>query len=466
MLSTGSRLLNFSSSCDPLDRWGLRQIHMRKLEAKAWTSIQATRMGDGVDVYLVDSGINEKHLEFIHPQYPEQRVHLLYDAFGGQGIDELGHGTYMASLIAGRNVGVAPLAHVWNVKVFAQNFETPVDNILQGLESVLTHHKSKKTGQLSVLNASWCVDLDQRVDQAIRLLIEAGIVVVAAAGTGNRSVQEISPAASAEVITVGATTRERNILLRCAESSSEKIRAAYSGDRLITNYGPGIDIFAPGEAVYGADSKSSTGYMQLSGSSVSTAYVSGVVACLREDSPKLNPIQLREHLMNVSTVNVLPQEVCEKYHFSNRFLFQPLQKTEPRWQVDGNSLLAIVEPGQSVDVALPCESATGDTLKYSLMGGRLPQGLVLHPNGRIIGMPLTPDAGAPLKADPEIFDFTIKATDANGESSQTFSIVFVPETHYSESDLQTIQRFGRVAKSPISGGSSPSGGSPSPPSPG
>ena len=64
-------------------------------------------------VYVIDSGINVNHAEFSHGNakwdYTTSRNLT-------RGVDENGHGTHIAAIIAGKNVGVAPEAEVFAIK--------------------------------------------------------------------------------------------------------------------------------------------------------------------------------------------------------------------------------------------------------------------------------------------------------------------------------------------------------------
>lgn len=97
------------------------------------------------------------------------------------------------------------------------------------------------------------------IDLVVEQLIKAGITVIVAAGNSNADVAAYSPAHIASAITVGATNIED------ARSST-------------SNFGKGVDIFAPGVGVMSTFIGSNTASKALSGTSMAAAHVAGIVA--------------------------------------------------------------------------------------------------------------------------------------------------------------------------------------------
>ena len=133
----------------------------------------------------------------------------------------------------------------------------------------------------SVVNLSLGGRYQQSVNNAMQTLAEAGVVIVAAAGNGAETACSQSPASSFHVITVGGTNRTNGL---------------YS----YTNYGVCVDIFAPGVHVQGAHYKCNSFSVEyptdvredgcsliLTGTSMSTPLVGGVVAGMLEERPLL-----------------------------------------------------------------------------------------------------------------------------------------------------------------------------------
>ena len=111
--------------------------------------------------------------------------------------------------------------------------------------------------------------------EAVKKAIDNGITVVAAAG--NESTDDYSfPASFEGVISVGSTN-DRNKL------------SSYS------NYGPSIDVVAPGEDVYGTvfDAKKGSSFVKFSGTSMASPVVAGVASLLKSKYPNLKPHEIK-----------------------------------------------------------------------------------------------------------------------------------------------------------------------------
>ncbi|KAH0586724.1 hypothetical protein H2248_007938 [Termitomyces sp. 'cryptogamus'] len=144
--------------------------------------------------------------------------------------DKNGHGTHCAATAAGENYGVAKEANIIAVKIFDDRGKGSAIDIAEGMRYVLTRSQSSK--RPSVASMSICGLPNDLVDDGVALLTAAGVHVVAA-GNHGIDARDISPARAPGAITVGAT----NVLDQ---------RAIFS------NYGPVLDIFAPGVDIMSA----------------------------------------------------------------------------------------------------------------------------------------------------------------------------------------------------------------------
>ncbi|KAG2002971.1 serine protease [Coprinopsis cinerea AmutBmut pab1-1] len=234
--------------------------------------------GAGVDIYVLGPGVRLTHVEF------EGRARS-GAVFGGYApTDGQGHGTHCAGTAAGRNVGVAKKANIVSVRVLSDSGSGSVSNVVSGINWIYT--AATTSGRPAVVLIALGGGASSAVDNAVTALTNAGIHVVAAAGGSNTGTENTSPARVPSVITVGATA------ITDARSS-------------FSNYGPGIDIFAPGQSVYSAWHTSDTAYQTLSGTSMAAAHVAGAIAYLIGLEGNVSPAAMEAKLKARANQGVL-----------------------------------------------------------------------------------------------------------------------------------------------------------------
>ena len=257
-------------------------------ESYSFDSWEPKFSGNGKTVYLVDSGINDSHIEFANAT-----ITNLHSAYGSTYSDSTGHGTSMAGLITGENIGVARDVTIKNVKLFdAASGNISVGNVITALDAVLSDHNSSNVADVKVMCAPWVTAQNNLIDSKIGELNNSNIVVVAAAGNSNDNVANYSPAGVADIITVGAHDNDFVI--------SEFTNTAWDGGSDTTsfpNYGAAVDIFTIGEGVTTCSHLSSVIYGTGTGTSISTALVAGGVAQFIEKHPSKNSNEIKDILI-------------------------------------------------------------------------------------------------------------------------------------------------------------------------
>ncbi len=215
------------------------------------------RAGQGVDVYLVDTGIDYHHPDL----WP--RAKPGFDAFGGDGSDENGNGTHMAGIIGGTEFGVAKKAELISVKVLNAEGGGTIAGVIEGLDWITEHASGP-----SVVNFVIGLPVSEVLDEAVRNSIAAGVTYSLEAGADSADVSDASPARVTEGITVGASD---------------------CGDRVasFSNYGAGLDLYAPGVDITSAWLGGET--RTVSGTHVAAAHVSGVAALYLGEHPWATP---------------------------------------------------------------------------------------------------------------------------------------------------------------------------------
>lgn len=238
---------------------------------------EATLTGRGVDVYVLDSGVDSSHAQLVG------RVGRGRDYTGGRGgatRDGHGHGTHCAGTIAGTDVGVATGAFVMPYKVLSGKFGRNTWT-LRALEDLVEEKRGRRRSNNSrpmLASMSLGGRFSRTTNNAVNEVVDAGVVVVVAAGNDDADASRFSPASAANVITVGAL--------------DQRERAAH-----FSNFGGAIDIWAPGVDVLSAKANTGDGLIKYDGTSMACPHVAGVVALLLEKNPNWSPDDVKKELL-------------------------------------------------------------------------------------------------------------------------------------------------------------------------
>jgi subtilisin family serine protease len=267
--------------------------------------------GTGVNAYVVDTGINTAHQDFSNgiSSRAVQAADCIRnnDCRNGppSGFVDLacapgmpntvnndcwGHGTHVAAILGGNTYGVAKGVNIKSVKVCrtapANQHPCPASALIAGVNWVTSEHTTNSAVP-KVMNISlWGnrsiavnppLDDPPGVDAAVANAISNGVTVVVCAGNASDNALNYFPADVEPALTVGAVD--------------------WNGNRWIepftpegSNYGPGVDLWAPGVFVVSAQTSTSTGgdcgvwngsntsECRASGTSMAAPHVAGAVA--------------------------------------------------------------------------------------------------------------------------------------------------------------------------------------------
>ena len=209
--------------------------------------------GEGIDVYLIDTGIDINNVEF--EGRASMPVNLLKDGVTG---DCSGHGTHVAGTVGGAQFGVAKKANLIGVRVLDCKSTGQVSDVVAGIQWAIQQHRQSGKS-ISVINLSLISSYSTVFNSAIDEAVSNGLVVVVAAGNANGDACQTSPGSASSAIRVGAST------------DTDK-RASFS------NYGSCVDIFAPGVTIVSAGISNTNATAIKSGTSMASPHVAGTVA--------------------------------------------------------------------------------------------------------------------------------------------------------------------------------------------
>jgi serine protease AprX len=269
--------------------------------------------GRGVDVALIDTGVapvpglDTEGAVIVGPD-------LSFDSQGSDmpaGIDAFGHGSHMASLIAGRGTsqaqGVAPGARILDMKVGAANGSVDVSQVIAAVNWV-DQHRNDPGMDIRVINLSYGTDGVQphQVDplaHAVETAWRHGIVVVVAAGNSGGALT--NPAIDPYVLTVGAA--DMGNPASTLDDKTAAFSSVGSAKRRVDLLAPGVSLIGarvPGSEADQAHPEARVGSTQFrgSGTSQAAAVVSGAVALLLDQRPDLTPDQVKQVLTDTGRV--------------------------------------------------------------------------------------------------------------------------------------------------------------------
>ncbi|MFM9697755.1 S8 family peptidase [Streptomyces europaeiscabiei] len=247
--------------------WGLDRSDQASLPLSGTYTYPDTA-GSGVTAYVIDTGVRISHSQF------GGRAVNGYDAVDGDSVaqDGNGHGTHVASTIAGSTYGIAKQAKIVAVRVLNNAGSGTTAGVVAGIDWVTANHSGPSVANLSLGGGA-----STAIDTAVRNSISSGVTYAVAAGNSSANASSYSPARVTEAITVGATT-------------STDARASYS------NYGSVLDIFAPGSSITAGWYTSDTATNTISGTSMATPHVAGAAAVYLAGHPSATPAQVASAL--------------------------------------------------------------------------------------------------------------------------------------------------------------------------
>ncbi|MGY0020164.1 S8 family peptidase [Streptomyces sp. cg35] len=254
----------------------------------AW---QAGYDGKGVKVAVVDTGVYGDH-----PDLAGKVVAAKNFSTSPDDVDHQGHGTHVASTIAGSGAksggtykGVAPGASIIAAKVLDDTGSGADSDIISGIDWAVAQGADIVNMSLGGTDTP---DVDPLEETVNRYSESDGVLFAVAAGNEGPGASTVGTPGSADgALTVGAVDSGDKM----ADFSS---RGPRLGDGAIKPdvTAPGVDITAassPGSVIAGEVGENPEGYVTISGTSMATPHVAGSAALLKQQHPDWTAAQLK-----------------------------------------------------------------------------------------------------------------------------------------------------------------------------
>ncbi|KAK3050014.1 hypothetical protein LTR09_008669 [Extremus antarcticus] len=267
IVEPASTVSSTSLSARPNAPWGLQRISTSSTvngndHALDFTYSFANQdLGSGADIYIVDTGIYTSNNLF------GGRAKMLW-SFDGDLRDNDGHGTHVSGTAGGNILGVASNANIFGIKAIDTDGGGWSSDVVAAIDRVIKYHDARKSSGSPFLGSVMSMSLASSgnvdaMNNAILAATSAGVHVVVAAGNDADDACNASPASvgglHGPAITVGAVDMDTQ-------------RSSFS------NYGECVDLYAPGVSIISAWTGGANMINTLSGTSMATPHVTGIVA--------------------------------------------------------------------------------------------------------------------------------------------------------------------------------------------
>lgn len=296
-------------SLSTIDTTGLQTVYPHVSGGASLWNAGTGLTGQGVTVAVADSGVAP------HPDFGS-RVPVRWSSKSSNQTDVNGHGTHVAGTIAGRSadgqyIGVAPDATIVAVKTSNDQYNTSEAGVVKALQWI---YENRSTYNIRVVNMSLSAHtpnsyLFSPMAAAAEKLWQAGVVVVVAAGNRGPGPMWYPPANDPFLITVGALDDNGTV------SPADDSLALFSSYGITQNRFSKPDLVAPGRKIVAPlssttaslakqfpDRVSADGeYIRLSGTSMATPVVTGLIALMLQRYPDLTPNQVKWALTSTTT---------------------------------------------------------------------------------------------------------------------------------------------------------------------
>jgi serine protease AprX len=325
--------------------------------------------GSGVGIAVIDSGVAPSEDDLADASDGSARIDRFVDFVSRttEPYDDYGHGTHVAGIIAGNGFdssgarsGLAPASRLVVLKALDRSGKGLISNVIAALDYAVGHRSELN---IRIINLSVGASVYESYDVdpltiAAKRAVEAGIVVVAAAGNAGRDAQGrtmygavSAPGNAPWVLTVGASSHMGTVDRADDTMAAFSSRGPTAIDRAakpdLVAPGVGIESLSapnshlyngmPGYLLAGTVPKPYLPYLSLSGTSMAAPVVTGTVALMLQANPTLTPNAVKAILQYTAQVYPGYDALTEGAGFLNargavelaRFFAAPLEAPVP-----------------------------------------------------------------------------------------------------------------------------------------
>ena len=265
--------------------WELKKFNIPEL----WTKTE----GYGTTVAVIDTGVDYNH-EDLRDNMLEGKNFVETNE---PPMDRAGHGTHVASTIAGVNnglgmVGVAPKTKIMPVKALGDDGSGNISDISRAIRWAADQHVDFITMSLGAPGTT------RVLENAVKYAYDKGCVIFCAAGNSGPNVDIMYPAKYDQCIAIGAI-----------DSKMNRTVFSCSGDSL--------DFLAPGQDILGCIP--GNGYAVMSGTSMSNPFAVGCASLLLSYNRKHKKYKLDSMEDYIKIFSDMSIQIPNKKHQTKNF---------------------------------------------------------------------------------------------------------------------------------------------------
>lgn len=232
-----------------------------------------------VDVAVIDTGVDFQHPDLNVVGGVNCTTSIFYATCKAGGDDDHYHGTHVAGTIGAIDngigvVGVAPGARIWAVKVLNKNGSGYSSWIIAGIDWVAANAATIEVANMSLGGSGF----SQAEYDAIQGAVNKGVAFAVAAGNSDADARNYSPGGFNNVLSVSALAdfdgAPGGLGTPTCRSDQDDTLADFS------NWGPEVDIAAPGVCILSTYPIEQGEYGTISGTSMASPHVAGALALL------------------------------------------------------------------------------------------------------------------------------------------------------------------------------------------